>query len=163
MLISFIVAVDQNMGMGKDNALPWHLPADFKMFKETTKGHCILMGRKTFESLKSPLPFRTNIVLSSQQNFYAEGIVVKNSIASGISYAEQLGENELFIIGGAEIFTQAFPLAGKLYLTKVEGIFEADTFFPKFDLSAWDCIKNESHSADEKNKFDFSFLQYLRK
>ncbi len=163
MIISFIVAIDKKNGMGKDNHLPWYLPADFKMFKETTKGHCILMGRKSFESLKSPLPLRTNIVLSRKDDFLADGTIIKKSLDLGVDYANQLGETELFIIGGAEIFKQAFPIAHRLYITKINGEFEADTFFPEFDQSEWKTVKSEFHEADEKNKWDFTFLILERK
>jgi dihydrofolate reductase len=158
MIISFIVAADEQNGMGKDNHLPWHLPADFKMFKETTKGHHILMGRKTYESLKGALPQRTNIVISSQPDFKAEGAVIKHSIEEGVKLAFENGETELFIIGGAKVFAQAFPQVARLYLTRVHAIFDADTFMPEFDKAEWKTVKSEFHAPDEKNKWPFTFL-----
>ena len=149
--------------MGKDNNLPWHLPADFKMFKETTREHCILMGRKTFESLKSPLPHRTNIVITSNKDFLHEGIVIKHTIEDGIDVARQKEEKELFIIGGANIFKQTFSLADRLYITRVHSTFDADTFFPEFNEEEWKIVKSEKHFADEKNKWDFTFLVMERK
>lgn len=133
------------------------------MFKNTTAGHCILMGRKTFESLGRPLPNRTNIVISSHIDYPANGIILKSSIEDGIDYAKSLNEEELFIIGGAQIFKQTFDLCKKIYFTRVHSIFESDTFFPTFNESNWITIKSELHKADEKNKWDFTLLIMERK
>ena len=157
MIISFIVAVDEQNGMGIENHLPWKLPKDFKMFRETTTGHHILMGRKTYESLGAPLPNRTNIIITKDAHYPTDGIVVKQSIDDGIAFAKNAGETELFIIGGAEIFKQTMHLASKIYLTRVHHTFAVDTYFPMLDNDQWHIVKSEFNLADEKNKYDFTF------
>ena len=162
MIISLIVAADEKNGIGKSNQLLCHLSADLKYFKQTTTGHHIVMGRKTFESIGKPLPNRTNIVIS-QSPKSIDGCIVKSSIEEAIAFAKANNEHELFITGGGSVYEQAFHLADKIYHTKIHHIFEADTFFLNFDKHDWLEIKNEFHKADEKNQYDFSFIVYQRK
>ena len=155
MKISMIVAADEQNGIGKNNELLCHLPADLKHFKTLTTGHAILMGRKTYESIGKPLPNRTNIVISRNTNSI-EGCFVFNSIAAGIAYAKTLLETELFIVGGDSIYKQSLPLTQTIYLTRTHHTFEADAFFPMLAAN-WQLVNEMKHLADEKNKFDYSF------
>jgi dihydrofolate reductase len=131
-------------------------------FKEVTWGHHVLMGRKTWDSIPpkfSPLPGRTNVIVTRKQGFVCEGCKVVDSIEQGIAIAQQAGEQELMVIGGGEIYKQALPLANKIYLTKVHHTFsDADTFFPELDPAQWNVLNTEWNMADEKNEFDFEFI-----
>ena len=160
--LSIIVAIANNRVIGKDNKLPWHLPADLKYFKSVTIGHPIIMGRKTFESIGGgkPLPGRTSIIITHQLGYKAEGCVVMHSLQEAINYSKK--DDESFIIGGAEIFKQALEIADKLYLTKIHHEFDGDTFFPALNLMQWKMISCEEHEPDEKNKYPYSFLKYER-
>ncbi len=160
MKISMIVAADEKNGIGKNNELLCHLPADLKYFKNLTTSHAILMGRKTYESIGKPLPNRTNIVISRNTNSI-EGCHVFNSIEAGIDFAKTLNETELFIIGGDSIYKQSLALTQTIYLTRTHHIFEADAFFPSLE-NDWKLIKETNHLADEKNKFDYSFMVFER-
>jgi dihydrofolate reductase len=160
MTTSFLVAADENNLIGKDNQLPWHLPADLKYFKSLTDGHCIIMGRKTFESLKKPLPNRTHIVISRQKDYAPEGVIVVHSIEDGIAECKNRGEKEAFIIGGAEIFKQSLSLADRIYLTRIHNTFEGDTYLPDLDLKELKLVKKEDHEPDEKNNWAYSFMVY---
>jgi dihydrofolate reductase len=163
MIISTIVAVGKNNAIGIDNDLPWHMPADLKFFKETTLGLNVLMGRKSFESVGRPLPGRTNIVVTRNKNFYHSGVITVNSIEEGILYAQDNKQEELFIIGGSNIYAQTQHLWNKLYLTKVDTVVEnATAYFPEIDFTLWKHEWERKHIADEKNKFDFSFNLYTR-
>lgn len=155
MKISIVVAADEQNGIGKNNQLLCHLPADLKYFKNLTTGHAILMGRKTFESIGKPLPNRTNIVISRNTNTI-EGCMVFNSITDGIAYAKSIQETELFIIGGDSIYAQVMNDTDTIYLTRTHHVFEADAFFPSL-ANNWKLTQETKHEADEKNKFDFSF------
>jgi dihydrofolate reductase len=162
MIISLIVVVDEKNGIGKNNQLLCHLPADLKYFKQTTTAHHIVLGRKTYESVGKPLPNRTNIVITrSSKNI--EGCIIKESIEDAIAFAKANNENELFITGGGTVYDLTLQLADRIYITQVHHTFDADTFFPHFDKQDWLEIKNEFHKADEKNQFDFSFIVYQRK
>jgi dihydrofolate reductase len=161
-ILSAIVAMSENRVIGKDNKLPWHLPADLKHFKEITTGHFIIMGRKTFESIGKPLPNRTNIVLSRQGHFQASGCHTVTSIEAAISQAQAAHEQEIFIIGGAEIYRQLLANIQRLYLTIVHCDMEGDAYFPTLDLNAWREISCERHEADEKNAYAYSFLTLER-
>lgn len=163
MIISLIAAADKNSGIGKNNELLCHLPADLKYFKQTTTGHTIVMGRKTYESIGRPLPGRTNIVISRDSTLNIEGCVVKPGIEAAIEYARNLNETELFITGGGTIYELTLPLADKVYLTRIEHTFEADTFFPSLNPDDWEIEHSEPHLQDEKNKFDYTFMVYHRK
>ena len=162
MNISLIVVVDEKNGIGKNNQLLCHLPADLKYFKQTTTGHHIVLGRKTYESVGKPLPNRTNIVITrSAKNI--DGCIIKESIEDAIAFAKANNENELFITGGGTVYDLTLQLADKIYITQVHHTFDADTFFPHFDKQDWLEVKNEFHKADEKNMYDYSFIVYQRK
>ncbi|MES2380270.1 MAG: dihydrofolate reductase [Bacteroidota bacterium] len=158
MKISMIVAADEQNGIGKNNQLLCHLPADLKYFKNLTTGHAILMGRKTFDSIGKPLPNRVNIVIS--RNVKAiDGCVVFDTVTAGIDYAKSLNETELFIIGGDSIFKQSLEQTDVVYLTRIHHTFEADTFFPALGNS-WKLLEETACKADEKNKFDYTFKTF---
>jgi dihydrofolate reductase len=160
-MLSLIVAISQNNVIGKDNKLVWHMPADMRFFKNTTMGHTLIMGRKTFESFGKPLPGRNSIVITRQKDWQYEGVVVVHSLEDAIKSAP--ADEEVFIIGGAEIYRQAMPLCKKMYLTIIHHDFEGDTYFPAIDFSQWNLTSDEKHPADEKNAFDYSFRVYERK
>lgn len=158
MKISMIVAADEQNGIGKNNELLCHLPADLKYFKNLTTGHAILMGRKTYESIGKPLPNRTNIIISKNVN-KIEGCQVFNSIEEGINFAKSMNETELFIIGGDSIYKQSLLFTDIIYLTRIHYTFNADAFFPCLDIN-WKIIANNKQLADEKNRFDYSFQTF---
>jgi dihydrofolate reductase len=160
-MFSLIAAIAQNNIIGKDNKLVWHMPADMRFFKNTTMGHTLIMGRKTFESFGKPLPGRKSIVITRQKNWQYEGVVVVHSLEDAIKFAP--ADEEVFIIGGAEIYRQAMPLCQKMYLTIIHHDFEGDTKFPAIDFSQWHLMSDEKHIADEKNAYDYSFRVYERK
>src|SRR5690606_28099551 len=137
--------------------LIWHLPADLKHFKNLTTGHPIIMGRKTFESIGKPLPNRTNIVITRQEDFKPAGVLVAHSLNEGLMLAQQLDAN-IFVIGGAEIYKQAMFLADTIFLTEVHHEFEGDTFFPEIDTLLWVETDREEYKADEKNPYDYAFV-----
>ena len=147
----------ENRVIGKENKLIWHLPADLKFFKNLTTGHPIIMGRKTFESIGKPLPNRTNIIITRQADFTAEGCLVAHSLTEALMMAQQL-DSDIFVIGGAEIYKQAMFLADTIYLTEVHHTFEGDTFFPEIDSILWQETSREEHKADEKNPYDYAFV-----
>lgn len=161
--VAIIAAVASNYGIGKNNKLPWHLPADLKHFKELTTGHAVVMGKRTFESLPNgPLPNRKNIVLTT----FLEGDFDKYYEATSLRDALDLCEHEdkVFVIGGASIFKQAlvFPGIDIMYITWIHQEFDSDTFFPKLDSEVWKELSREDHKADEKNLYDYSFCKYKR-
>ncbi|MBI3502389.1 MAG: dihydrofolate reductase [Bacteroidetes bacterium] len=163
MIISLIVAVAENGVIGKNNALPWHLPTDMKYFRDVTMGHCVIMGRKNYDSIPlkyRPLEGRTNIIVTRQKDFKAEGCIVVNSIEEGLNEARKKNESEVFIIGGAEIFNQALDIADKIYYTRIYNSFEGDVYFPGLDETKWKLVSKKDVNADEKNKFSFSFCIY---
>ena len=160
--ISIIVAVAENNVIGKDNKLIWHLPADMKFFKEKTTGHCVITGRKNYESIPEkyrPLPNRTNIIITRQTHYKAPGAIVVGSVEQALDQAKKRGDAEIFIIGGAEIFKQTMHKANKIYLTKIFHFFEGDTYFPEIDFKQWKEIKREDFQPDEKNKYAYSFIE----
>ncbi|MCU0431568.1 MAG: dihydrofolate reductase [Cytophagaceae bacterium] len=161
MLISMIVAQDQQGGIGFQNKLPWHLPADLAFFKSKTSGHHILMGRKTYESIGKPLPNRTSLVISRSQRIPHEQVHSFESLPEAIAFAESQQEEELFIIGGAEIYKTALPLVQKIYCTEVHHVFETDASI-HLPLSEFTEISRVSMPADEKNKYAYAFVEYLR-
>lgn len=161
MILSSIVAVARNGVIGKDNGLPWRLPADLQYFKKVTSGHHIILGRKNYESIGRPLPNRVNIVLSRSPEFQAPGCVVVSSLAAAIEVAKQAGETECFIIGGAEIYRQAMSMIQRLYLTRIEEDFEGDIAMPDLG-SGWREEWSEVHEPDEKNPWPYRFLRYTR-
>jgi dihydrofolate reductase len=155
-----IAATSQNNALGKDNKIIWHLPDDFKRFKELTSGHHIIMGRKTFESFPKPLPNRTHVVITRQKNYNPEGCIVVNSVEEAF---EICPKNEaVFLIGGAEIYKLGLPFTDKIELTYIKETFEADAFFPEIDFSEWKLTNEEFHPKDEKHAHDFSFQTFIR-
>ena len=160
-MITLIAAVAENNALGKDNQLLWHLPDDFKRFKNVTTGHHIIMGRKTFESFPKPLPNRIHVIISRQKNYQPEGCIVVDSLQKAIEVCPK--KEETFIIGGGEIYRQSIEIADKLDITKVHHTFDADTFFPDIDLNEWVLTAEEFHPKDEKHLFDFSFQTFVRK
>jgi len=156
MKISIIVAADEKNGIGKDNNLLCYLPADLKYFKNTTLGHHIIMGRKTFESIGKPLPNRTNIIVSGNSSLIIENCMVTQSLEKAIEIARINGEPELFIAGGGTIYNQAILLAHKIYLSRIHHQFNADTFFPTLTQN-WQLTESSTVKADEKNKYDITF------
>jgi len=165
MQISIIAAVTKNRVIGKGNDLPWHLPDDMKFFMQTTNGHHVIMGRKNYESLPDkfkPLPNRTNIVVTHQKNYGAPGCTIVHQLNDGISLAKNSGEEELFVIGGAEIYKLALPMTDVLYLTEIDVELEGDTFFPEWNKKEWKEMSRQHHDADAKHKFAFDFVVYKK-
>lgn len=160
-MITLIAAAAENNALGKDNDLLWHLPNDFKRFKEITSGHHIIMGRKTFDSFPKPLPNRTHIIITRQKEYLVENCIVVHSLEDAIAIAPK--NEEVFIIGGAQIYEQSIPLADKIDLTRVHTSLDADAFFPEFDTSEWNLVFSEKHFKDEKHQYDFTFETYLKK
>lgn len=160
--LTLIAAAGENDAIGKDNDLIWHLSDDLKRFKALTSGHCMIMGRKTFESFSKPLPNRTHIVVSRQQNYKVpDGVMVVHTLEDAIDATR--GDQQPFVIGGGEIYKQAMLYASKIELTRVHETFEADTFFPKVDLSIWKEMDKTVHSKDAGHEHSFSFISYIRK
>jgi dihydrofolate reductase len=160
-MIIMIAAASENNALGKNNELVWHLPNDFKRFKNLTSGHYIIMGRKTFESFPKPLPNRTHIVISRQENYNPEGCTVVNSMEKAL---EICPKNETsFIIGGGEIYKLGIPFSDKIELTVVHHNFEADAFFPEINTEEWEITNSEFQSKDEKHLFDYTYQTYSRK
>ena len=157
MIISIIVAMDETRGIGVEGRLPWHLPADLKRFKSLTMGHHLIMGRKTFASIGRPLPGRTTIIVTRDQSFQPEGCLVAHSLETALEFARLDLENDVFVIGGAEIFVQAIELADRIYLTQVHSSLPADVYFPEFAAADWLETDSEYHPADEKNRYPFTF------
>ena len=161
--LTIIVAAGEDNAIGKDNDLIWHLSDDLKRFKKLTSGHHIIMGRKTFESFPKPLPNRTHIVITRQDNYKVpEGVIVVNNLEDALDAARK--DNQPFIIGGGEIYKQSINIADKLELTRVHATFEgADTFFPEVDSNKWKEISKTTHDADENHNYAFSFITYVKK
>ena len=159
-MISLLVAMDRNRLIGKDNDLPWHLPADLAYFKRITMGHPIIMGRKTHQSIGRVLPGRENIILTRNPDYLAEGCKVIHSIEEIIAMNNP--SEELFIIGGAEIFKEILPFSDRLYITEIDEAFTGDTFFPEFSTNEWKLISKEIGIKNEKNPYAYSFAVYER-
>lgn len=162
--VSIIAAIGDNYAIGKDNQLPWHLPADLKHFKALTTGHAVVMGKRTFESLPNgPLPNRKNIVLTSIPEGNFDKYYEATSIKDAIDICEQI--DKVFIIGGASVFEQAIKQKEikTMHITWIHKEFEADTFFPKFDSKEWQEVSRTEYKADEKNLYDYSICEYRRK
>jgi len=166
MIISLIAAVAQNRVIGKNNDLPWKLPDDMKYFMQTTKGHHVIMGRKNYDSLPPkfrPLANRTNWVVTRQENFQAPGCTVVGSLEAAFAAIEKEKPKEIFVIGGADIYKQALPLAHRLYLTEIKASIEGDVFFPTFDSNDWKESARQHHPADDRHAYAFDFVVYDRK
>ena len=157
---TLIAAVARNNVIGLGNAMPWRLPEDLKRFKALTLGHPIVMGRKTWESLGRPLPGRTNIVISRDPAFTPPGATAAGSLEAALAAAAATGTDETFLIGGAEIYAQALPLAHRLRLTMIDCEFEGDAFFPPWDAADWRETHREQHHADAG--FDYAFVTFER-
>jgi dihydrofolate reductase len=158
-MISLLWAMDENRAIGRNNQLPWHLPEDLKYFKRVTMGKPIAMGRKTYDSIGRPLPGRENIVITRSQGITIEGCTVIHDVNDLLKRDDE----ELFVIGGAEIFKEIIPFADRLYVTEIREEFEADTFFPEYNLSDWELIESTPGMKDEKNPYNYEFLVYQRK
>ena len=156
-MITIIAAAGENNSLGKDNDLVWHLPDDFKRFKELTSGNYILMGRKTFETFPKPLPNRKHLIITRQDNYSVpENCFVFDTIQSAIDFTDN---QDIWIIGGGEIYKQSMEIADRIELTRVHSDFEADTFFPEIG-EEWELVSEEYHPADERHKYDFTYLTY---
>jgi len=162
MLISLIAAVAENGVIGRNNEMVWNLPDDFKYFKQTTSGHPIVMGRKTFESLGKPLPNRVNIVITRNADYHPAETVVTRSLDEALDKALHTQSPETFVIGGAEIYRQAISRADRLYLTEVKGTFEGDTYFPDFNRTDWREVSRRHHPADDRHTVAFDFVIWER-
>ncbi len=155
-MISLIVAMAENRVIGLDNRLPWRLSADLKRFKALTLGKPMLMGRRTWESLPGLLPGRQHIIVTSDKDYHAEGCSVVHAIDDALLAAGDVAE--VMVIGGAALYKQMLPLAQRIYLTLVHAVIKGDTFFPEYDRAAWREIERESHPADERNPYPYTFL-----
>lgn len=163
MLISLVVAASENNVIGKNNQLLWHLPNDMKFFKNTTWAMPVVMGRKTFDSLGKPLTGRTNIIITRQGDWKADGVHVASNFEEALEKARDVDAKEAFVIGGGEIFRQSLEKAGRIFLTRVHATFDGDTFFPDIDPQQWKLSSNLDFKADQKHAFDYSFQVWDRK
>jgi dihydrofolate reductase len=161
MRISAIFAMSENRVIGKDNQLPWHLPADLRHFKEITMGKPILLGRKTYESIGRPLPGRCNIVMTRDTQFQAPGCLTVHCIEMALSAAGY--SDEIMVIGGAVLYHHLLPRTQRLYMTVIHHEFEGDTYFPTLNMSEWEETSHVNHDADEDNKYSYSFITLDRK
>ena len=160
-MITIVVAKAENNVIGNNNELIWHLPNDLKHFKNLTSGHPILMGRKTFDSIGKPLPNRTNIVITRNEEWHSEGAFRADSLHEAIEMGKDL-DTEIFIIGGGNIYEQALDWADAIEVTEVHQNFEGDTKFPEIDLKIWKEVSREDFKKDEKNQIDYSFVRFER-
>lgn len=164
--IALIWAMSRNRVIGRDNTLPWRLPLDMQHFMATTMGKPVIMGRKTLESMKAPLPGRTNIVLTTNNQYQRDGVTVVHDLDAALAVAaaqcEIDGQTEAMVIGGADIYTLALPLATRLYITHVHADVHGDVFFPEFALDAWRCVSSQEFAQDERHSADFTVAVYER-
>ena len=160
MRLSLIVAMARNRVIGADGKIPWHLPGELKLFKELTMGHHIIMGRKTWESIGRLLPGRTTVVVTRRRGFEVPGAIVAHSVKEAIAAAR--GDEEVFVIGGAEIFREALPLADRVYLTTVQAEVAGDTFMPAFEGAGWREESSRSFPADERNRYGYALTVHER-
>ncbi|MBP6184376.1 MAG: dihydrofolate reductase [Saprospiraceae bacterium] len=159
MIITAIAAVAQNRVIGKDNKLPWHLPADLRFFKKTTMGHHLIMGRKTWEALPNgPLPGRVNVVISRSEMKVPDGVFVFPGLEPALEWVFRQEETEVFIIGGAQIYASAMPMLDQILLTEVDTSPEGDAYFPEWRDSEWEEVSREAHESDDKNPFGYAFV-----
>jgi len=159
-MITLIAAAGENNELGKDNELVWHLPDDFKRFKQLTTGHFIIMGRKTFESFPKPLPNRTHVVITRNKDYNPDGVLVVHSLDAALLKASE--DEQPFIIGGGEIYHLAMEAADKIELTRVHGSFEADAFFPEINNDKWALHSKEYHPKDERHHYAFTYETWIR-
>lgn len=158
--ISIIVAMAKNGVIGANNRIPWHLPSELRIFKNVTTGHHVIMGRKTWESINRLLPGRTTVIVTRQADYRVPGAIIANSLRDALE--KSAGDEEIFVIGGAELFAAALPIADRLYLTTVEVAPEGDTFMPAIDFREWRETSSEVHAADERNPHAFRYAVYER-
>ncbi|AKD05282.1 dihydrofolate reductase [Pontibacter korlensis] len=161
-MIAIVVAAAENNVIGKDNDLIWYLPADLKHFKKLTMGHPMIMGRKTYEAIGKPLPGRTSIVVTSQEDYKADGCVVVHSLEAAFAKAKELDEH-VSVIGGANVYEQALPFVDTLYFTRVHHAFEGDAFFPELSEEEWQVVEQEYHEPDERNEYSYTFMTLKKK
>ena len=159
--VSAIVAAADNNAIGKDNELLWHLPNDLRFFKQTTSGHAVIMGRKTYESVGKPLPNRRNLVVTRQKDYVLEGAEVVHSLEAAL--ARCADETEVFIVGGEEIYRQALPITHRVYLTRVHANLPGDAYFPSLDERDCVLVSEEKHNPDERHAYGYSFQVYERR
>lgn len=158
--VSIIAALARNGAIGRGNHMPWRLPEDLKRFRRLTMGHAVIMGRKTFESIGSPLAGRSNIVITRSRDWNPPGCIVAHSLEAALDAAGNSGE--AFVIGGAQIYELALPRARRLYLTEIERDFEGDAFFPQLDRLRWREVSRERHARGGAEDFDYAFVEYER-
>jgi dihydrofolate reductase len=158
-MISMISCMDKNRTIGDNNSLPWHLPADLKHFKEVTMGNTIVMGRKTYDSIGRALPGRTNVVLTRDSSWHADGVEVYHTIQSLLDATKG---QQLFIIGGEQIYKQFMDKANKLYITLLDHSFTGDAFFPKIEANQWKINSEVIGKKDSKNNYNYKFIEYER-
>ena len=162
MIISVIVAADENNGIGYQNKIPWHLPSDLRRFRKLTMGHHLIMGRRTYESIGAPLAGRNMIVLSRDPSYSLKDCYTAQSLELGFQQAKEAGEKEIFVAGGAEVFKEALPQADHLYLTRVHASVKADTHFPNISDEDWIEICQQHFPADELNHFPQTFFHFIK-
>lgn len=160
-MTTIVVAMGEKNEIGFENKLLWHLPKDLKHFKDITSGHPVIMGRKTYESIGKPLPNRTNIVISRKKNWFEEGVLIVGSVKEAVKFAKKIDEN-IFIIGGGNIYEQTIDMVDRLEVTLVKVDLEADTYFPKINPNTWKKTEEVFHEKDEKNQYDFYFQTFER-
>lgn len=163
MILSLIAALDERGGIGFENRIPWHLPGDLARFKKLTMGHTLILGRKTYLSIGNPLPGREMIVLSRNPEYHLEEAPVVQSLEEALQMARDGGENEVFVIGGADIYRLALPLADRMYLTRLHITSQADVYFPDFDAEEWVTICEQGFPADQANPIACTFSCLVRK
>ncbi|WP_047985265.1 dihydrofolate reductase [Ornithinibacillus californiensis] len=161
-MISLLFAMDRNQVIGANNDLPWHLPNDLKFFKEKTTGHTIVMGRKTFDSIGRALPNRRNIVLSRKEIGLPDGVELIRDIEAILDINQENPNEELFVIGGGGLFEQILPYADRMYITLIDEDFHGDVLFPSFSMEEWAEVSRVKGVKDEKNPYDYYFIQYNR-
>ena len=167
MKISAIVAMTKKRVIGKEGKLPWCLPEDLKRFKDITCGHIVIMGRKTYESIGKPLPDRVNIIMTSDKDYEASGCIVANSVGETLRITGWLGKDKkidnVFVIGGSEIYTCMIHFVDTLYITKIDKDFDGDTYFPEIDFERWEEVSREDYTSEGNDPFTYSFLIYRKK
>ncbi len=163
MIVSAIVATAKNNVIGKDNNIPWYLPDDLKYFKAKTLNHHVIMGRKSYESIGHPLPKRTNIIVTRNSFFIASNCLVVHTVEDGLEIARKNNEEEVFILGGAQIYELSIPYLDRLYITEIDLEVEGDTFFPQLNMDEWKLVSEDPRKANEKNEHDYNFKIFERK
>ena len=163
MVVSLIVAMEENRGIGKENSIPWRISSDLKRFKKLTMGHHIIMGRLTFESIDKVLPGRRTIIVTRNKEYTQKGCYVVYSLREALILAESNGESEVFIIGGGEIFSEALGYADRIYLTMIHASIDTDVYFPKYEEQCWEVEEIAHYSANDKDQFPYTYKKLIRK